>query len=152
MRFWTLSGPGAIVKVLSLADATGPRPPAAASGYLTQAKFLKGLNSSQIERDLGLQPQSLKQGGFVCYLARLPTYDEVEYRFSAALPDGQFWTSQMHEEFDRARSRYTGMRGEVIEGYPPGSERALQWRLKPGVAVPFSGSRVFISPVISFSV
>ncbi len=80
--------------MLPLVDATraGSNQPVA-TGYFTQAKFLKNLNSLEIERDLGLRPESLVRGGFVFYFSRLPRFEEVVYRYAAVMPAGQVWTA-----------------------------------------------------------
>ncbi len=148
MRHWTLTGPNAVVKVLSLELANGPQAPDQARGYITQAKFLDGLTSLQIERDLGLRPQSLLRGAVVRYLARLPRFEEVEYRYSAAMPDGQVWTDEMHAAHDDARLRYRTSNDTVVQSYPPGAVEVLQWRLT--APVPFGLLRHTVTSVIPF--
>lgn len=84
MRSWTLHDDRRLVKV----TPRGIRP-AGKVGYVTQEKYLKGRNSNQIERDLGLKPKMLSQGAFVYALDRLPCQGEFEFKLSTAFPAGQ---------------------------------------------------------------
>jgi hypothetical protein len=146
---WKLIGKNALIKVISTEEAPDVIRRKFATGYVTQAKFLKGLNAFQIERDLGLRPQSLGKGAFILYFARLPRLSEVEQRFTAALPDGKVWTPGMHDAFDKARDAYKSSHATRVEYYPPGSARAKQWKLIS--PVPLSGKSIQVTPSMTFN-
>ena len=146
---WKLTGKNALIKVVSTEEAPDAIRRRFAMGYVTQAKFLKGLNAFQIERDLGLRPQSLSKGAFILYFARLPQLSEVEQRFSAALPDGKVWTPDMHDAFDKARDAYKNSHATLVDYYPPGSDSAKQWKLIS--PVPLSGKSVQVTTSMTFN-
>ena len=150
MRHWALGGKNALVKVYPIRQAHGPDRPAGITGYFTQAKFLNGMTALQIERALGLQPQSLLEGAAVLYAAKLPGFHQIDYRYSASMPDGKVWTPEMHDRFDRERRAYTGMRGDVVRDYPPGAAEVLQWQLKPGIRLPIADHRGYATVTAPF--
>ncbi|MFL5298292.1 MAG: hypothetical protein ACJ798_18085 [Phenylobacterium sp.] len=151
MLGWSLTGDGALIKVVSMHFATGATPPASITGYFTQVKFIRGMTSLEIERDLGLQPQSLLGGAVIIYATRLPRFGEFDYRLSAALPNGRIWTPEMHEQFDRERKAYTGMRGDTVRYYPPGKTKILQWEMRPGCSLPISKLRSYATGTIPYT-
>jgi hypothetical protein len=151
MLGWSLTGDRALIKVFSMQFATGPTPPTHITGYFTQAKFLKGKTSLEIERDLGLQPQSLVGGAVILYAARLPTFGEFDYRLSAALPNGRIWTPEMHAQYDQQRKAYTGMRGDAVRYYPPGDTDVLQWELRRDCRLPISKLRSYATGTVPYT-
>jgi hypothetical protein len=149
-RDWTLSGPNAVVKVVSIEDADRPARNKSAKGYITQAKYLKGLNALQIESALGLRPNNLKRGCYVFYFARLPEMGEVEQRFMADMPDGKVWDADMHRDYLAARDARDASGSDVVHFYPPGSARVKQWALTK--EVPLSGLSKLVTPSAPFEV
>jgi hypothetical protein len=150
MRDWRLTGRDAVVKVVSTEDSDLARRTKTVWGYVTQAKFLAGKNAFQIERDLGLRPESLRRGAFVLYFLRLPTLAEVEQRYTADFPDGTPWTPEKQTEFDLARDAYyKNPYATQIEYYPPGSSRVMQWELLS--PVPLSGKASQVTTSTTFN-
>ena len=149
IREWRLTGRDAVVKVVSTEDAAQAVQRKTAMGYVTQAKFLAGKNAFQIERDLGLRPESLRKGAFVLYFVRLPTLSEVDQRYTAAFPDGTVWTPEKHREFDQARDAYKNSHATRVEYYPPGSGRVMQWKLIS--PVPLSGKAMQVTTSTTFN-
>jgi hypothetical protein len=150
MRDWTLTGPAAVVKVVSVNDAAKPVAVKSATGYVTQAKFIKGMNAIQIEAALGLRPNSMKKGGYVFFFARLPLLADVEQRFTADMPDGQIWSDKEMEAYMQARADRDASGSDLVQSYPPGSARVMQWQLtKP---VPLSGLWKQVTPSLPFEI
>lgn len=112
------------------------------SGYLTQEKYLFGLTAPQIERVLGLRSGELGQTAKIYSLSRLPGVHEVDFRLSAAFPDGKLMDDEAWAAHLEAREAYRlgldlNLRSmvPVIQSYPPGSAMVPQWCLKPAVAI-----------------
>ena len=154
MKHWTLEGDRQLVKVVSAAGhdyimrAGADR--ATGGGYITEKRYLWGLDNTQIERVLGLRPGELKNIAYVFDLARLPTADEVEFHYSTAFPGGEsVWdgkggvTPKYAAEKARAEKDFAAGRGSmdrsywpVVDHYPMGSAMVPQWKLRAGVAIP----------------
>ena len=49
------------------------------------------MTTAQIEKALGLRPQELSQMARIYSFARLPVFEEVDFRLSAAQPDGKIF-------------------------------------------------------------
>lgn len=139
MRFWSLHGPNRIVKVMGLsADNYMRSSGKTISGYVTQEKYLYGMTNDQIERHLGLRTNELRPMARIYALQRLPTADEVEFKFSAAFPDGKPVDDQAAFDADLAQSRDNLAAGKNLynrsmtpagQFYPPGSGMIPQWKL-----------------------
>lgn len=156
-RDWALSGRNGLVKVV------GPMAPdniKEVGGYITQEKFLYGLNNIEMERALGLAPGKLQPVAFVWRLARLPKPGEYDYRMSTALPDGKFMDRAAETEkgsgvtnaeaIEKVNDYYAGGTGgkvpdEINGFYPPGSALPLQWVISKGVKIPVAGSRIEVT-------
>ena len=149
-RDWTLTGENALVKVVTLEGASNPASLGCATGYVTQAKFLRGLNAHEIEARLGLRPNSTKRGFYVMYFAWLPKLAEVEQRFSADMPDGKVWTDSMHSDFEKSRAEAQQSGSDRVDFFPPGSSRIKQWKLTEPVRL--SGHWKVVTPSVPFEV
>ena len=135
MEGWTLAGPSALVKAVSVDMEREVRKRGVVAGYITQAKFLTNLNANQIERDLGLRPGSMRRGLVVFWLARLPKLNEVEQRYFANWPGGYPWTELQYAEYLKARNDNLKNFADTINYYVPGSDRLPQWRLLSPVQI-----------------
>ena len=69
-------------------------------------------------------------------LARLPTAREVEFKFSAAFPDGRPAGDQQHmqimqarEDFAAGKNLYQRSQVPTVQAYLPGSAMVPQWKL-----------------------
>ena len=149
IRDWSLTGPDAVVKVVATEEADRVVRAKSALGYVTQAKYLAGKNAFQIERDLGLRPESLRKGAFVFYFAKLPALDGVEQRYTANFPDGGVWTEEQQKDYFLAREHYRTSHATRVEHYPPGSERVKQRKLtRP---LPISGRFLQVTTSTTFN-
>ncbi|MCJ2034351.1 hypothetical protein [Methylobacterium sp. J-068] len=149
-RSWTLSGENAVVKAVSVEDAVRPASLRTATGYVTQAKFLRNLNSLQIESSLGLRPNSMKKGCYVFYFAEMPKLKDVDQRFTADLPDGKVWSETVQQAYEDARAAARQSGSDRIEFYPPGSAKIMQWQLmRPSK---LSGLWKLVTPSVPFEV
>ena len=135
MEGWTLSGPNALVKVVSVEMAREVQKRGVVAGYVTQAKFLTGLNANQIERDLGLRPGSMRRGLLVFWLARLPKMNEIEQRYFANWPGGYPWTEWQYKEYMEKREGMLTNTNQILDYYVPGSDQLRQWRLSSPVEI-----------------
>ena len=142
MANWRLFGKGGLVKVTSkyAADVAKMGPDLTrihVRGYIGIAKYLSGLNARGIEQALGLPPGDLSAGAYVYALTRLPTFREVDFKYSLAWPDGKMPSEADYKALlDRRDAAYGG----ASEGrfYPPGGAHIPQWRLnfagdEPGI-------------------
>lgn len=155
MRNWTLTGGDRIVKVVSATSAMTVEKYGTAMGYVTQEKYLFGKNSNEIERILGVRPYEF---GVLCYvyaLDRLPTAEEVEFKFSTAFPDGKPFERKGLDQMKAARNDYANGKNlydrsmtPVAQYYPPGSSMVPQWKLiKP---VPIRHKIATVTPNLVF--
>lgn len=158
MRHWSLEGRSRLVKVLSVSAAKYAMEfnGGALSGYITEERFLWGLNSHQIERFLGLRTHELRPLAQIHALSRLPKPNEVEFKFSAAFPDGDVYTNKDHDNLLAARrafldgsDRHTRSMTPVVNAYPPGSGMIPQWRLT--VEIPSGGLISTVMPTLPFA-
>jgi len=130
MNDWKLTGRDAVVKVVSVMYAGEMLRAGFAKGYVTQAKFLKGLNATQIETRLGVPPFSLRGGAYVLYFAELPDANTVDQRYYASMPAGRIWDHNLDMgKYLTARDERDASGSDVIRFYPPGSSSILQWEL-----------------------
>lgn len=146
MRNWSLRPGARLVKVLSPSALLHAGDPPMLSGYITQEKYLYGQTSTGIERILGLRPGELAQMVHVYALSRLPTPAEVDFRLSAAWPDGGHFDAaalaahlKAREEYRQGLNLHQRSMVPVVQSYPPGSGMVPQWCLKKGVAIAASG-------------
>ena len=158
MRFWNLNGRTRLVKVMSVSSekfAFGQRG-GAISGYVTEERYLWGMNNHQIERFLGLRPHELRMMARIHILSRLPKPEEVEFKLSAAFPDGMAYDDDQHAKVMAARQAY--FEGEhsysrsltpIIDAYPTGSDMVPQWRLT--TPIPSGGLIATVIPTVPFS-
>lgn len=159
VKFWSLTGSNRIVKVVSaksemaLVTGSGSGTGSAklsAKGYVTQEKYLYGKTAGGIERILGLRPGELSTMCYVYSFARLPTLDEVEFKFTCAFPDGKPFEEeqaqdlmQKRDDFSAGRNLYDHAISPVAQYYPPGSNMVPQWRLKTEVPIKERVAAVF---------
>ena len=169
-RNLSLSGPNRLVKVLGcyaedfmrgVGHGTENETPDHLTGYVTVEKALYGLSSDAIERVLGLRSGELRPFAYVYSLARLPEPHEIEYKLSAAFPDGEaadYSTpgSAAGAALEAAREAYAQQDSStlrrsyvpVVQHYGPGAAAIPQWRLtKP---IPVGQLIAQVSPVIPF--
>ncbi len=146
MAHWKLTGKDRIVKVVSPSGQMAIASYGTAMGYVTQEKYLYGKNSAQIEMLLGLRPGELSQLCSIYSISRLPTADEVEYKFSCAFPDGKTFDDaqaetmmQAREDFLDGANLYDRSMVPVTQYYPPGSAMVPQWKLTKPVPI---GSKI----------
>lgn len=147
MRIWTLTGPNALVKVVEVPRAVRVKGEGKLFGYFTQAKYIDGLSSNQIQRDLGLPPGSGELGMWVFWFSRLPLYEEFDQRYFACFPGGKPWTEAEYEKFNQARKDYLTKPDAFTGSYPPGSPDIPQWEIKKGLTIKTGG---MIRSVTSF--
>lgn len=153
MKHWAVSGPERLVKVVSPKGQKDLLGYQTAKGYVTQEKFLLGKTSDQIEKALGLRPLELGSFCYVYSLARLPEYDEVEFKLTCAFPDGKVYDDAHHAKAMTARQNfldhkdlYDRSQTPVVNYYPPGSNEILQWQLvKP---IPLGGLIAMVTKTI----
>jgi hypothetical protein len=157
MRSWSLTGPMRLVKVVGPAAEDYMLKTGLISGYFTQEKYLYGMSPAQIERALGLRPMELSQLARIYAFARLPTTSEVDFRLSAALPDGKPFEQQQMDALLAARLNYASgsnlyARSQVptVQAYPPGSAMVPQWTFHKGMGVPIGGLIASVTPVFPF--
>lgn len=157
MRSWSLTGPNRLVKVVGPSAENAMAGTGLISGYFTQEKYLYGMTPAQIERALGLRPLELSQLARVFAFARLPHPDEVEFRLSAALPDGKPLDDAGFAQIQQARQDFregVGLfhRSQVptLQAYPPGSAMVPQWTFKRGCGVPNGGLVATVTPQLPF--
>lgn len=136
MQFWSMSGPNRLVKVMGPDAERYMLQTGRIRGYVTQEKYLYGMAAHQIERALGLRPRELSQLCRIYSLARLPTAREVEFKFSAAFPDGRPAGDQQHmqimqarEDFAAGKNLYQRSQVPTVQAYLPGSAMVPQWKL-----------------------
>ena len=134
MAHWKLSGRDGLVKVMNEDSArvfqlAADLSKAKVKGYIGQQKYLYGLNAGQIERALGLPPHSMASGAYLYSLSRLPGFDEVDFKFSLAWPDGKVPSDAEYR--DLLSRRDAALKGVSSEPnlYPPGGSHIPQWRL-----------------------
>lgn len=142
MQFWSLSGPNRLVKVMGPDAERHMLLTGMIGGYVTQEKYLYGMAAYQIERALGLRSGELSQLCRVYSLARLPTAREVEFKFSAAFPDGRPLGDKEHgqimqarEDFAAGKDLYRRSQVPTVQAYPPGSAMVPQWKLVVAIQV-----------------
>ena len=161
-RDWALTGRNALVIVVG---PTAPHDLKEVGGYITQQKFIYGLDNTEMERALGLAPGKLQPVAYVWKLARLPKAGEYDYRLSTAMPDGKFLdrdaeTSEgsgvtNRQAMEMANDYYAGgadgeVPAEIASFYPPGSLLPMQWTILRGVKIPVAGSRIEVSKANSY--
>ncbi len=158
MRTWALSGPLRLVKVVGLSAESYMLQTGKISGYFTQEKYLYGMGPAQIERTLGLRPNELSQMAKIYSFARLPMLDEVDFRLSAAQPDGKIFDHAQMDKIMKARADYAQGanlydRSQVptVQAYPPGSAMVPQWTFKRGMGVPIGGLIASVTAQFPFS-
>ena len=111
IQSWEKGGLNSVVKVVR--RSRGPLQEV--RGYVTQEKFIRGRNLTEIEKILGLPEGELKEGANFMRLERLPAAGEFELRGYTNTPAGEVYTGG---------------------GYPPGYG-APQWELTADIpAVP----------------
>lgn len=141
MANWRLQGREGLVKVMSKSSAQYMQLKSDLSqvrvkGYIGLAKYIYGLNAAQIERALGLPPASMVSGAYIYSLSRLPTFNEVDFRYSLAWPDGKVPTPAEYTALlDRRDAAIVGLTSEPTL-YPPGGSHIPQWRLNFNGAQP----------------
>lgn len=157
MRSWSDRPGMRLVKIMSPSARNHAGDPPMLSGYVTQEKYLFGQTAPQIERILGLRPGELTQLAYVYSLSRLPTATEVDYRLSAAFPDGGGFDAAALAAHLKAREDYrNGIKLHersmvpVVQSYPPGSGMVPQWCLKPGVRIAASSLIATVTAVFAF--
>jgi hypothetical protein len=111
---WSLKGPNRVVKVTPLVDRKQ-----SVGGYITLARFLLGKSPTEIEKLLGLPLGFLANGARIYNLSRLPNPSEYEFELTAQFPAGL---------------AYNPAHGDPA--YGPGSDKTLQWKIKPGTTIP----------------
>ncbi|MFG5383995.1 MULTISPECIES: hypothetical protein [unclassified Yoonia] len=155
MRHWTVTGGNRIVKVVSPTADLGLQQYGTAMGYVTQEKYLFGKNSREIEKLLGVRPNEFAVMCHVYALARVPTPDEVEFKFSTAFPDGKVFEAEQHDQMMTARedfaagtNLYDRSMTPVAQYYPPGSNMVPQWKLVK--AVPLGGRIATVTPQFAY--
>lgn len=168
MQHWSLSGRQQLVKVVSAAgyEHMGSKPPEdqLVGGYITEKRYLWGLTNRQIEKVLGLRPFELKHVAFVFGLSRLPTADEVDFRLSAAFPDGKSpydedgkLADSYTQGLKKAQADFQAGKGTtdrsnwpVVDFYPMGSGQVPQWKIRPNVRIPTSGLMAIVTDAKPF--
>jgi hypothetical protein len=135
MQDWRLTGRDAIAKVISQEEAikrsgTGSIATLGLKGYITISKYLFGLNAPELERALGLPPLSLNSGACIYMFTRLPTYDEVDFKYSLAWPDGKVPTAAEYADLISRRDANYAASVSDPSLYPPGGAHIPQWRLR----------------------
>jgi len=169
MKNWSLTGRSRLVKVFSISARKflkSPDNPDAnhikdhLSGYITEERYLWGLNATEIETKLGLRSFELRPLAYVYTLERLPTAEEVEFKFSAAFPDGKpvevgedkkaFHKDMMEKREDYAKGKNLLKRSmtPVPQIYGPGSGGIPQWKLI--APVPVGKLVATVSPTLAF--
>ncbi|WP_126978992.1 hypothetical protein [Frigidibacter oleivorans] len=143
MKSWSLTGKTRLVKVCSNSAAleiarrsAASGAPKAVNGYVTQEKYLYGKTAPEIGTLLGLRPGELSDGCQILGLMRLPKAHEVEFKLSAAFPNGEVWDEakidqmmQARQDFADGKNLYQRSATPVAQYYPPGSAMVPQWRL-----------------------
>ncbi|PTX57678.1 hypothetical protein C8N43_2349 [Litoreibacter ponti] len=168
MKHWSLTGPSRLVKVFSISarNFMGSEKNSNKdhiSGYVTEERYLWGLTATEIEMKLGLRPFELRPLVYVYALARLPSSDEVEFKFSAGFPDGKpvgqgADKDAFHKDMMQARKDYADGKNThgpqarsmtpVVQLYGPGSFKIPQWKLI--APVPVGRQIATVSPTIAF--
>lgn len=140
---WRLDGRDGVIKVMSRSSAQHMQlkpdlSQVRVKGYITLAKYIYGLNAQGIQSALGLPPGSMASGAYVYSLSRLPRFNEVDYKYSLAWPDGVIPTDAEYKALlDRRDAAIVGLTSEPTL-YPPGGTHIPQWRLtfngaQPGI-------------------
>lgn len=157
MISWKLSGKDRLVKVVSPWAEKQIIARGTTGGYVTQEKYLYGLTSTQIERVLGLRPGELHTRAIIYGLSRMPSTDEVDFKFSAAFPDGAPFSQSHVKNAMQARTDYAAGKnlydhsGEpVTQYYQQGSGMIPQWKIKTGVRIAVSGVIAHVTQVLAF--
>lgn len=146
---WRQSGPERPVKVLSPAAVThmkmkshGTDSEMITSGYVTQEKYLLGKTCTQIESALGLRPLEIGSMCYVYSLQRLPTRDEVVFRWFCSHPGGKEYDDALHKKtltardnFAEGKNLYNRSHTPVVNFYQPGSPTIPQWELTADIPV-----------------
>jgi hypothetical protein len=157
MAHWSLTGRQQLVKVVNKSmynQIMGEeKPDRYTGGYITEKRYLWGLNNRQIEQFLGLREYELKHVAFVFGLSRLPTSDEIDFRFSAAFPNGEspfvgdgtlsldYTNSKTKAETEFAAGKGSTKNSDwpVVDFYPMGSAMVPQWQVREKVRIPVCG-------------
>ncbi|MEY8098179.1 hypothetical protein AB9F29_12225 [Falsihalocynthiibacter sp. S25ZX9] len=157
MGHWSLNGRQQLVKVVSASGRDYLMNKSEAErfggGYITEKRYLWGLNNRQMEQVLGLRPHELKHVAFVFGLSRLPTSDEVDFRLTADFPDGKspFETggtisrdytnakTKAEAEFATGKGSTDRSYWPVVDFYPMGSGMVPQWQVRANAKIPVSG-------------
>lgn len=157
MRTWSLTGSTRLVKVVGPAAEEYMLNTGRITGYFTQEKYIYGMTAAQIERTLGLRGHELSQLARVYTFSRLPTMSEVDFRLSAAFPDGKAFEQKQLDELMAARKNYAAgsdlyKRSQVptVQAYPPGSAMVPQWTFKKDMGVPIGHLIATVTPVFPF--
>lgn len=157
MISWKPSGKNRLVKVVSPHGENRISESGLAGGYVTQEKYLYGMNSTRIERILGLRPGELRTRAIIYGFSRLPRPAEVDFKLSTAFPDGVPFGDDHVEQAMQARADFSAgvnlydNSGEpVTQYYQPGSAMVPQWKIKRGCEIPVSGVIAVVTPVIAF--
>lgn len=165
MKHWSLTGRSRLVKVFGMSarnfmGSEGNPNKDHVSGYVTEERYLWGLNATEIEMKLGLRAFELRPVAYVYSMARLPTADEVEFKFSAGYPDGKPVgvgedKDAFHADMMKARKDYADGEGTlnrsmtpVVQLYGPGSFKIPQWKLI--APVPVGNLIATVSPTLAF--
>ena len=139
---WSLTGCNRPVKVLGVsarnyANTSSSDGNPSLGGFFTLEKYLWGRNTAQIEALLGLRPNELKPFCHIYGFNRLPKAGEIEFKFSAAWPDGKVMDDKGFEnilkarqDFSKGKNLYSRAIQPVAQYYPPGSSMIPQWELK----------------------
>ncbi|MEM9061481.1 MAG: hypothetical protein AAGD13_13555 [Pseudomonadota bacterium] len=131
-------------------------------GYITLQHYLYGKTSTQIESVLGLPPNML---GGLCYvyrLARFPKPNEIKFRGTTDMPDGEDILSddpvakQKWAKFMENRKAWLNgtnlyafaSTNQAASHFPPGTEKCLQWELTQ--PVPCGGLISFVTKNVPF--
>ena len=136
MKHWGRSGKNALIKVINEESANqvkrGNLKTVTVYGYFGVAKPILGMQPFQIERALGLPPLSLAKGAYVYQLDRLPTFDEIDFRYSLAWPDGKMPTPAEYMDKIARRDRILAGLESEQRFFPPGGVHIQQWTLVKG--------------------
>ena len=137
MANWKLTGRDGLVKVMNESSARYQQlspdlTKVKVKGYIGQAKYLWGFSAGEIERALGLPPHSMTAGAYIYRLSRLPVFDEVDFKFSLAWPDGKVPSAaEIKDMIERRNKALAGLSHEP-KLYPPGGAHIPQWQLNFG--------------------
>ena len=115
---WNLNDSRCPVRIEPIAGA----PKEALGGYFTLCGCINLMTPAEMEKNVGLDRNSLATGARIYRFARLPQISEYTYELTAKYPGGvpESWQG-------------TDWQGNVK--WPAGSDKVQQWRLKSGILV-----------------